>query len=125
MKIGLTFLLAVLLALSTSAFAQDTRGKIGGRIVDSSGAIVPAVEVKASNAQTGVVTSGTSNAQGNFSIPYLAPGIYSLSAELAGFKKYVRDSIELRVEDDLSIDITLEAGAVTESVTVKAETPLL
>lgn len=79
--------------------AQDTRGRVTGRVTDSSGAVVPAVAVRATNLETNVAVSATTNAQGAYDLPYLLPGVYTLSAEFAGFKKYERDGIAVRVND--------------------------
>lgn len=107
------------------ALAQETRGKIAGRVLDPTGAVIPGVPVKATNAQTNVAAAGVTNASGNFEILYLAPGSYNLSAELAGFKKYLHAGIQLRVDDELSFDIKLEPGDVSESITVSGATPML
>jgi hypothetical protein len=66
-----------------------------------------------------------SNAEGNYEIPFLIPGLYRLSAEQAGFKTFVRDGIEVRIADRLTIGISMEVGQVSDQVTVTAETPLL
>ncbi|MEK7403486.1 MAG: TonB-dependent receptor, partial [Acidobacteriota bacterium] len=84
------------------------------------GANVEAVNV-ASNTRAVSVT----NESGNYELPYLLPGIYRVSVEMAGFKKAVRDQIELRVADRMTLDFTLELGNVAESVVVTGETPLL
>ena len=105
--------------------AQETRGTILGRITDSTGAVVPEASVRASNIATGVAAAARSNASGNFTLPYLLPGTYTLTAELEGFKKFVREGIEIRVNDTVEVNIELTIGNVAESVEVKAETPLL
>ena len=63
--------------------------------------------------------------EGNYEIPYLLPGTYRVTAELAGFSKSVRDNVELRTADRLALNFQLQVGALSESVTVSAETPLL
>lgn len=106
-------------------FAQETRGSITGRVTDPSGAVIPTVKVEALNVATNVSVTAVTNEAGNYDIPYLLPGLYRLTAEAPGFKRTVRDGIELRVGDRLVVDLRLEVGAVTESVEVVAETPLL
>src|SRR5262249_7692164 len=81
--------------------------------------------VHATNTATNTTLSSTTNEGGNFEIPYLLPGTYHVTVELAGFKKAVRPGIELRVSDRLTLDFKLELGDVAESVTVAGETPLL
>lgn len=120
-----TAILVATALLCPLALAQDPRGRILGRVADASGAVVPGVEVKATNAATNVTASSVTNEQGNYEIPYLLPGLYQVSAELPGFKKYVRDGIELRVNDRLALDIILQPGELTEVVTVTGQTPLL
>jgi hypothetical protein len=83
------------------------------------------VEVKALNTATNVTVSGVTNEQGNYEVPYLLPGNYQVTAELRGFKRYVRDGIEVRVNDRITLDIVLEPGGVTETITVTGQTPLL
>ncbi len=119
---------AILLFLGVTAAlqGQDPRGTIQGRVTDSTGLAVPGVEVRATNAATGVPAVGRSNEAGNYSIPFLMHGTYTVrTSEVAGFKKYVRHGIEVRVSDQVELNITLELGQVTEAVEVKAETPLL
>ncbi len=108
-----------------SIAAQDSRGQIIGRVTDSSGAAVPGAEVKATNTATNVTLTSTANELGNYEALYLQPGIYSVRAMATEFKSYARENIEVRVSDHLSVDITLELGAVTETVNMTATTPLL
>lgn len=116
----LTFVLLV-----ASAFAQDPRGRILGRVLDSSGAVIPNVPVAATNLETGAVVTATSNETGNYLLLYLNPGRYRLAFEAQGFKKFERAEVEVRVGDAITIDATLQPGAMTESITVTTETPLL
>ncbi|MDP3001183.1 MAG: TonB-dependent receptor [Bryobacterales bacterium] len=106
-------------------FGQESRGSILGRVSDLSGAVIPGATVKITNTATGVNTPGATNEQGNYFAPYLIPGLYRIDIEHRGFKRVVRDGIELRVNDRLEINLTLEVGEVTEQITVVAETPLL
>jgi len=105
--------------------AQETRGTVLGRVVDTSGAAIPNVTVKAINLATNVPVSGKSNDTGAYEIPYVLPGIYRLTAELAGFKAFYRDNIEVRLSDRISIEVRMEVGELSERVTVTGETPLL
>ncbi|MBL8173541.1 MAG: TonB-dependent receptor [Bryobacterales bacterium] len=118
-------LFLLLLLLSPTAFAQDVRATILGRISDPSGASIAGAKVEVVHRATGVRNTGVSNNAGLYELPYLPPGIYELTIESAGFKKHVRDSIEARVGDRLAIDAQLELGQAAESVTVTAETPLI
>src|SRR5262249_8098856 len=108
-----------------SLYAQESRGTIIGRVTDASGAAIAGAEVRARNTATGVVISARTNESGNYTLPYLLPGPYSVQSETAGFKKFVRDGIQLRINDTVQVDIQMEIGSATESIEVKAETPLL
>ena len=114
----------LLLALGT-VMAQETRSTIVGRVTDASGAVVAGAAVNARNTATGVNAAAKTNESGNFTLPYLLPGPYRIQAELQGFKKFSRDGIELRVNESVEVNISLEIGATTETVEVKADTPLL
>ncbi|MBI4891343.1 MAG: TonB-dependent receptor [Acidobacteria bacterium] len=111
--------------LSAASHAQDVRATILGRVTDPSGSTVAGARLEVTNSATGVRNTGVSNAAGLYEIPYLPPGIYSLTAESTGFKKHVRDGIEARVGDKLTVDVQLELGQTTESVTVTSEVPLV
>jgi hypothetical protein len=113
------------LAVTQPLRAQEFRGEISGRIVDESGGVLPGVVVTATNVATNTPTSATTNESGVFRIPFLTPGQYVLTAELAGFKKLERSGIEVRVGDRLTIDLDMSIGALEETVSVTAESPLL
>jgi hypothetical protein len=115
----------LMLLACVGAHAQETRGTIIGRVVDSSGGVVPGVEVRAINDETGTTAIGKTNQSGNFAIPYLMSGVYRIEAELMGFKRFIRDGIGVRVNDRVTVDITMATGQVAESIDVTAETPLL
>ncbi len=108
-----------------AAVAQDPRGTITGRVTDSTSAVVAEVEVRAVNRETRVSAASRSNASGQFNIPFLLPGIYTVTAELPGFKKFSRAGIEVRVAEFTEVNVALEVGAVSETIQVTAETPLL
>ena len=106
-------------------YAQDPRGGITGTVVDQSGGFVPGVRVRATNVETGVPASAETNPSGQYRMPYLPAGFYRITAEATGFKSFVRDKVEVRVGEMLDLQIKMEVGAVTETVQVTAETPVL
>lgn len=106
-------------------FAQETRGRIVGTVVDPSGAAVPGASVLISSKSMGTRVALTTNEAGLYQASYLIPGLYQVEVETSGFKKVVRDGIEVRVNDRVALNFTLEIGAAAESVTVTGETPLL
>ena len=118
-------LLAGLVAAAALSWGQDTRGTILGRVTDASGSPVPNAEVKLTNTATGVVLTAKTNDSGNYSMPYLTPGFYTVSSEMTGFKKFVRDGVQVRVNDSVELNISMTVGDVSESIEVTAETPLL
>jgi hypothetical protein len=107
------------------ALGQDSRGAIAGRVADSSGALMPEVEIRVTNRDTGVTAAARTNPSGHYQIPFLLPGFYTVSAEAAGFRKYVREGIEVRVSETVEVNPALELGPVSETIQVTAETPLL
>ena len=117
-----------LLSLFVVAFAclaQNPFGRITGRVTDTAGAVVPAASIKVTNVETGVVATVASNQDGNYEALNLIPGIYTVSVLHSGFKQFSRGQIEVHVGDALDIPINLELGAVSETLTVTAETPIL
>ena len=114
------------LTVQCSLWAQsDARSTILGRVTDSAGGVIAAATVKADNTATGVHSSATTNASGDYLLPFLIPGPYSLTVEAPGFKRTVRPQVQVRFEEHITIDVTLEIGAVSETVQVSAATPLM
>jgi hypothetical protein len=114
-----------LCAAPSTAFAQAVSGTLLGNISDSSGAAVPGATVTATGADTNVSRSTVSNESGHYIFSSLVNGRYTVSAELQGFKKVVHQNIKVDVNSTIRVDMTLEVGAMSESVTVAAETPVL
>jgi hypothetical protein len=115
----------VLALLSSALFAQEFRCTISGSVTDPQGAAVPAVKVVATETRTNTRSSAISAATGEYIIPFLAPGEYEITAEAAGFKRFVRHGLTISAGDRPVIDIRLEVGALSESVMVAAEAPLI
>lgn len=113
------------LTVASHTQAQDFRGTIAGRIADAQGGRLPGATVTAAHVATNVESTTTTDGAGDYAIPYLAPGLYRITVELQGFKKIVREKVEVRIGDRLTIDLSLEVGQLEETVTVSAETPLL
>src|SRR5574340_930194 len=118
-------LVSLSLCLAGFLSAQDPRGNISGTVFDNSQAVVPGVRIRAVNSETGVAASAVTNQTGHYSIPFLIPGTYKITAEITGFKSFTRDGIEVRVGETVDLAIHMEVGAVSETVEVQAETPLL
>jgi hypothetical protein len=121
--------LAALLTLSLFMFlavpcalSSETTGIIEGTVEDSSGAVVPGVEVAVSNQQTGQVGTFTTGSFGRFVFPNLQVGTYDLRIERAGFKKYLQTGIPLRITEHLNLTVVLEVGDPGSEVVVTAAT---
>jgi len=111
--------------LAAICAAQDPRGSLVGTVSDSSGAVVPGVEVRATRIDTGVTARSVTNEAGKYDIPFLLPGTYHLTAAKDGFKTSSVDKIDLRVDDTLDIPIRLDVGNVSETIDVHEDRPLL
>src|SRR5437868_1634906 len=109
------------LLMAGRAQAQDSRGTISGTVRDSSKGLVPGATVTVTSAEMGNPITTVTNAEGFFQVPYLIAGSYKISVELQGFKRYVRDGIDVRIADRLDLNIVLEVGGTVEEVTVKGE----
>jgi hypothetical protein len=107
------------------ALAQLDRGTISGTVKDQQGGVVPGVTVTATSVQTQTPRTAVTDGTGFYTFPNLPPGRYNVGAELQGFKKVLRENIQLDAAGALTLDFTLETGALTEQVTVTAEQPPL
>src|SRR2546426_5506035 len=96
------------------ACAQEFRGTITGKVMDAQQAVVPAVKIIAVQAETGAKYQTTSGHDGSYALPFVAPGLYSVSAEAAGFKRSRRDGVRVSTNERLSLDIQLEIGQVSD-----------
>jgi len=110
---------------SVKMMAQESSGRITGIITDSTHAVVAGAHVAAVNVATEVPTKTVTNASGNYALLYLIPGIYSVTVEQPGFEKLVRSGVQVRVGDDLKLDLSLTVGATRQTVTVDATAPLI
>lgn len=117
--------LGALIVFFGQAAAQETRGSLVGRLIDSSGAVMPAVKITATHASTGTAVGTSTNAEGLYQLPFLLSGTYRVQAEAQGFKTLVRDGIEVRINDRVELNLTMEVGSVGEKIEVVGETPLL
>ena len=108
-----------------AAHAQEVRASISGLVTDRQGAPVPGVSIVATNVASNASVTQQTNDSGFYITPFLSPGAYRLSAGKQGFKRFVQDSIVLHTQDRARIDIALEIGELTQSVTVNADVSLL
>ncbi|MEZ5398216.1 MAG: carboxypeptidase regulatory-like domain-containing protein [Bryobacteraceae bacterium] len=116
---------AAALALPFLLPAQEFRATISGRVMDASGSAVPGAKVQAVNIANNETSSAETDAGGTYSIPFLRPGVYTVTATANGFKTFNRENVTIQVGQIVGIDIPLEVGALSESVTVTAESAIL
>ncbi len=110
---------------ATLASAQISAGAMIGTISDTSGALMPGVEVTATNEGTNQVRRVITNETGSYRIDPLQVGVYTISAELTGFRKEVRTNIKIDVDARVRIDFRMEVGAVSEVVEVLGTAPVV
>ena len=120
-----TKVITVLLICWVGLYAQSERGSIRGTVEDSTGAVVPGAKITATSLATNIETSTLSEQAGNYNIPQLAPGVYTVRAELAGFKTLVRENVVVVVSGVTPLDLTMAVGEITEKVTVTTAAPML
>jgi hypothetical protein len=117
--------LLTMLAAVPTAVAQSVSGTILGTVTDSSGAVIAGAKVTIVNEGTALTRTVTSDASGEFTAPSLPTGHYTVMSEMSGFKALALSNIEVGVDQRVRIDLKLEVGAMTESVSITAETPLV
>jgi len=118
-------LLLAVLPLTCALLGQSNRGAITGTVSDSTGSLVPGVEVVLVNTDTGAKSDTVTTGTGNYSLLQLPVGTYTLTVEKAGFSKFEQSNIQVQVAVTTRVDVVLKVGAATESVTVTAESTLL
>jgi hypothetical protein len=114
-----------LFILGCLGFAQEFRSTLNGRVTDPAGAAVVGAKVVAVERDTGARSEATSGAEGEYTLPFLTPGRYTLTAESPGFKRYVQEGIQIGTNTRVTQEIKLELGSQAESVTVVADATLL
>src|SRR5579859_619981 len=122
--------MAILLGLSLAAFStpvtgQAVNGAFAGTITDSTGAAVSGAKVTITEQNQNVSRSATTNDSGFYSFPDVPPGIYKLTVEKTGFKTVVRPNLDLPVSNTVHVDLVLQPGSVSETITVEVLIPPL
>ncbi|MGA8538185.1 MAG: carboxypeptidase-like regulatory domain-containing protein, partial [Terriglobales bacterium] len=122
----LIVMMAAMFSLSIqNVYAQTNRASITGTVTDTSGALVPGVEVTVTNTGTNEANKTVSNKDGIYVVPDLFPGQYSVEFKRNGFETLRRPSITLESTQVARIDAALKVGSVSDSVTVSADAPVL
>jgi len=115
----------VFLLTTSAAFAQEFRSTIGGRVTDPSGSAVVSAKVVAAETQTGAKYEATTGQGGEYTLTFIPPGPYTITAEIKGFRKHVQEGVTVSTNQRLTIDISLQLGSQTESITVSADVQML
>ena len=108
-----------------AVYAQTSTATLSGVVRDPQGGGIPGTAISAVQIDTGQTRQTTSGGTGDYAIPNLPIGNYRITASASGFKKVLIPSIELQVNQEARVDLTLEVGAVSDEVTVTAQAPLL
>src|SRR5881409_436941 len=119
-----TIVLFISLIACAGVWAQAT-AQISGTARDQSGAVLPGVEVKVTQTETGIARTAVTNETGSYVLPNLVVGPYRLDAALPGFRTYVQSGIVLQVNASPVINIVLEVGQVAEQVEVQSNAALV
>ena len=122
----LALVLAAVIALygSSPAAAQVTTGTIVGTVSDAGG-VVPGATVSVREVNKGTTTTYVTDETGNYTASFLVPGTYAVEVNVQGFKKSVREGINLQVNQRARVDVTLEVGRIEETTTVVSEAPIV
>ena len=115
--------LSLIFALATVAYAADVNGRIKGTVTDPSGAVLPGVQITATNVQTGVKYTAVSGADGSYlfaQLPVTGGGTYSISASAANFKAFTATGIHLVIDQEYVENITMQVGSTGQTVQVNA-----
>lgn len=115
----------ILAALACSIHAQQTAGTLTGAVTDATGAVIPGAVIKAVNLATNAARETVSDASGNYTIPFLPAGEYTVTLTAKGFQSQKIASLTLQVQQSLRQDFSLKVGEVSESISVDASAAVL
>ncbi len=119
-RINSMLVLCLLLGLTNFISAQAVKGSMLGTISDSSGAVAANATVTITETRTNISNTATTNADGNYVFANVKDGVYRVEATLKGFKKVVRDGVIVDVNTTVRVDLALQVGEVSETVTIEA-----
>lgn len=120
-----SFVALFLLGISPALLGQAVNGTLLGTVTDTSGAVVTKAKVTATLTTTGAVHVTVTNASGNYTFPDMQPGVYTIAAEVSGFKKIEQNNVNLLTNSTVRINLVLQPGEVTQSITVTTAPALL
>src|SRR5205809_3394772 len=124
-RFGIAIVVLIALGTSSLAFSQTATATIVGVVKDTSGALIPGVSITIKHTETGQTRTAISSDSGSYNVPLLPVGAYEVSTMMPGFKQQLRSGINLVVNQQAVIDLTLEVGGTAEQITVSEEAPLV
>lgn len=117
--------LLLIFGIATSAHAQISKGSITGRVTDPTGAVLASANVVATDMATGSEYTAATNKAGEYTFPFVSPGTYRVAVTVSGFKSLVRENVVVGANEHVGLDLPLEMGAESQTVTVSTESTLL
>src|SRR5688500_8456381 len=117
--------LTSVLCLAVPAAAQQGAAEVRGRVLDAHAGVLPGATIVLRNQATGMFRQSVSGPSGVYFLSGVTPGVYELSASLAGFRRYTRRGVRIEVGRTVDADVHLELGGMNEELTVTAETPII
>lgn len=123
--IVLCYAVATGLGFPSQIFAQEFRSTIAGLITDQHGAVIPKIEVIATQVDTAAHFRTLSAADGQYTLPFVPPGMYRVEVTATGFKKFSRSGIQISANERVALDIQLELGSASETVEVSADSSII
>jgi len=122
---GFVIFTAMVVVAAQLGVAQVVRSSITGRVTDPSGAAVPAAKITVTSQQTQVATETTTDSSGNYTVPELDPGVYSVAADKTGFSHLAITGVQLLAQQTLRQDLKMQIGQVSQTIEVTGQAPLL
>jgi protocatechuate 3,4-dioxygenase beta subunit len=110
-----------LLAMAACLGAQEFRGTLTGRVTDPSGSGVPNAKIVVTQTETNARSQTVSGPDGNYTVPFLAPGVYQIAAEANGFSRFVQTGIRVSAVEQVTVNPAMQVGSITQSVEVNAD----
>ncbi|HXG56499.1 MAG TPA: TonB-dependent receptor, partial [Vicinamibacterales bacterium] len=115
----------LVLAGAAAAHAQTVSGSLVGTVTDRSGAVLPGAAIVITDVERGTKRESVTNTEGQYTLSSLEPGPYQVAIEMTGFKKFVRDRVDVAINTTVRVDAKLDVGGVTETVEVSGARPVL
>ncbi len=123
--VGFISLITLLFGLSLQGWSQTTTARVSGTVTDDSGAVLPGSQITVKNVETGVPRTVVTDERGRYVVPQLPPGSYEISASMSGFETMIRKGITLAIGQEVTLNLAMRVGTVSEQVTVTADAPLV